>query len=159
MEVLGVFDELNASIGWLIVVLPVNHETHELLVQTQSVLFSCGSYLADPGEIVQGMVNVPNASLLRVYESSIDEITALLPPLERFILPGGGELAARAHIVRSVVRRAERVLVRFRDGGEIIDPHILQFVNRLSDWFFTLARFYNYEAKITEQIWESRSSS
>jgi cob(I)alamin adenosyltransferase len=77
-------------------------------------------------------------------------MTEELPPLKNFILPGGHIMAAHLHIARTVIRRAERLVVQM--GGDRAE-HILPFVNRLSDYFFTLARYINFRFNIEETKW------
>jgi cob(I)alamin adenosyltransferase len=154
IAVLGAMDELNAAIGLLLVVVPKEDAMREMLLQTQSCLFNCGSRLAEPTKVSKLTIKLPDGALIKHYEQSIDAMTAELEPLNRFILPGGSELSARTHWVRSVVRRVEREIVMLHESGETVDPLIQQFINRLSDWFFTLARYYAKLSGEAEVLWK-----
>lgn len=153
IRVLGVFDEANAALGFVAAAVPEGHASRALLLRAQSLLFNCGARIAEPLEESVLGIALPDKAVLKEYEYSIDAMTAQLSPLKRFILPGGTELSARAHMARGVVRRSERELVALKDGGVQVDAEILQFVNRLSDWLFTLARYYNFEAGQKDIPW------
>lgn len=153
IELLGTLDEVNAGIGLILTVLDENHTTRDLLIKTQSALFSCGSRIAEPQERSVLNIPLPDDTFIKVYEKSIDTLTKKMPPLKQFILPGGNELASRTHFVRSLVRRAERNLVEFIESGGIVEGEILRYLNRLSDWFFTLARYYNFEVGVKDITW------
>ncbi len=159
VHVLGTLDEVNAHIGSIIVLLPRKHATRLLLLKTQSVLFTCGSRLAEPREESVLGLKMPDDELIQEYEQAIDTLSRELAPLAQFILPGGTELASRTHVARAVARRAERLIVSLRQEGEFVEPGVLQYMNRLSDWLFTLARYYNFEADCEELVWESHSDN
>lgn len=132
IEALGDLDELNSVIGWASVARP---PCHAMLKVIQSTLLDFGACVADPRRPTPASLS----ELTRQLEAHIDEMDAQLPPLTRFILPGGCEAGARLHVARSVCRRAERSLVKSgcaREGWP--------FLNRLSDWLFTAARFANH---------------
>jgi cob(I)alamin adenosyltransferase len=76
-----------------------------------------------------------------------------LKPLKNFILPGGSRSSSVAHLARTICRRAERVLVLLFEQGNEFDPLVIQYVNRLSDYFFVLARYLNHHLGIEEPIW------
>jgi cob(I)alamin adenosyltransferase len=86
-------------------------------------------------------------------EHSIDKITGELPQLKNFILPGGGELASRFHILRTVCRRAERAVVCVLNADSL-DPLVVIYLNRLSDYFFTVARYCSFMEKEKEVLWK-----
>ncbi len=155
IEALGTLDEANAHIGILMTLVAPDHVSRTLLLKTQSLLFTCGSRMAEPGEESALGLNLPGQTIIKEYEASIDAMTNQLPPLTQFILPGGTPLAAQTHVTRAVIRRAERLLIALKDSGAEVEPGIIQYINRLSDWFFTLARFYNWEVKEPEIIWRS----
>ncbi len=139
LEAYGTTDELNSFVGLL-----KNEITDkgdlEVLSFIQHKLFTVGSYLATETEAMSpkaaSIITDNNISLL---ENEMDRIDSELPPLRQFVLPGGNEAAARAHVCRSVCRRAERCIYRVMDVYPV-DEQILRFVNRLSDYFFLLAR-------------------
>lgn len=153
IEALGSLDEANAMVGFVLAEVDSGHASCVLLIKAQSYLFTCGARVADPAAESQIDISLPTESDIREYEQSIDAMTREMPPLTRFILPGGCEAAARAHIARAVVRRAERSLVALKGAGGTIEPEIIQLLNRLSDWLFTLARYYNYQAGVPDVVW------
>ena len=96
-------------------------------------------------------IDLKNRTLF--FEKKIDEMTNKMPKLSSFIIPGGGKTGALLHFARSVSRRAEREIVAlFKE--EKIDENIIQYINRLSDLFFTMARFANYKERKKEIIWK-----
>lgn len=142
---IGSVDEANSAIGLAIVA--VGSEAASDLTRIQNDLFDCGADLATPAE--DGEDFAPSEMTLRIVsaqvewlERAIDALNETLEPLTSFILPGGGEAAARIHLARAIVRRAERDMVALH-REEPINPAALQYVNRLSDYLFTLARAIN----------------
>lgn len=139
LEAYGTTDELNSFVGLLIQSIEDKHDL-EILSYIQHKLFTVGSYLATDTETMApreaSIITDEDISLL---ENEMDKIDSDLPPLRHFVLPGGSESAARAHICRTVCRRAERCVYRVNEIFSI-DDQILMFVNRLSDYFFLLAR-------------------
>jgi cob(I)alamin adenosyltransferase len=135
VDLYGSIDELNSWVGL------INAELHDSrLTDVQRNLLTIGSVLAGwRGEL---QLNVPD---LEVW---IDEMDKKLPKLTNFILPGGSVQGARIHIVRNVCRRVERIAVSRK-----ADPCIIQYLNRLSDLFFELARFINKKQKVGEVVW------
>lgn len=159
IALLGSLDEANAYIGLCSVIVPEASPYRDLLFRSQRFLFDCGARIADPADVSRLPIRLPMREDVKAYESSIDELSAALPLLQAFILPGGIELAARLHVARSVVRRAERLAVQCCDDGMVIEPEILMFLNRLSDWLFVVARFANAEAGMSDVLWQSRKNS
>lgn len=143
-------DELNSAIGLGIALLPASKflSIQKELGRIQSELFDIGSYLSDPH--AEKIPPITNRSL--DFEKFIDKLTSPLPPLKNFILPGGGRAGAQFHICRTLTRRAERKVVALAQK-ESVDISIIIYLNRLSDLFFTLARFTNYKEKIKETKW------
>ena len=147
----GALDELNASLGWTAVV--AQGEVLERLRSVQAELFVIGSHMGAPEGIPQrGSLPPLEEAMVRRLETEIDAADAVLPPLRNFILPGGGELAARLHLARTVCRRAERVVVDFAAGHQI-SPIVLTYLNRLSDWLFVEARLANHVAGVADIPW------
>ena len=136
IEAIGTVDEANAAVGWLRAAVG-NGETEAMLARIQNDLFDVGADLCVPGEGGNRLrlTDVPVARL----EAEIEELNARLPPLTSFILPGGSEAAARAHMARVIVRRAERCLI----GVEELNPVLVRYLNRLSDHLFVLSRVLN----------------
>lgn len=142
MQAIGDVDEANSLIGLAAVASPV--ATARDLQRIQNDLFDLGADLATPGEDF-----APSEMVLRVLpsqvawlETAIDALNEALPPLTSFILPGGSEVAARVHVARAVVRRAERSAVALA-SVEPVNPQALAYLNRLSDYLFVLARATN----------------
>lgn len=147
IEAYGTVDELNSHLGLLAADANTPAPQRELLLSIQNSLFNIGGFLA--GTPSDGLSD----SDILALEKSIDAMDRELPPLREFILPGGSILASRAHIARTVCRRAERRILSC--GTEIdLTPTLLAFINRLSDWLFTFARFANLQAEIAENTWK-----
>ena len=149
----GEVDELNAVIGLARSALATEAGTPlvEMLDQIQRDLFALGSRLADPSHKVAGRVTkaaITPQDVTRL-EECIDRLEAELPPLRRFILPGGSSAGATLHVARTVCRRAERAMVAL---GEL-DRELLVYVNRLSDLLFVMARSANRSAGTPEVEW------
>lgn len=144
-EALGDVDELNAFIGQLRSEV-IDLQIREQLYQVQNTLFSLGAKIAmEQGQNAAGIDDEAIATL----EKRMDEMTLQLPELHAFILPGGSKSIASCHICRAVCRRAERSLVR----GTRLNHEELVFINRLSDYFFVLARFLCLQEGIDEVKW------
>ena len=148
----GDVDELNATIGLArSTLLSQDQQFVEMLEQIQRDLFALGSRLADPshkiaGRVVKAAVTADDISRL---EGWIDRLETELPPLRRFILPGGASAGATLHVARTICRRAERAMVAL--GG--LDRDLLVYVNRLSDLLFVMARAANARAGTPEVEW------
>ncbi|MGI9015246.1 MAG: cob(I)yrinic acid a,c-diamide adenosyltransferase [Phycisphaerales bacterium] len=156
----GDIDELNACIGFAACACDHGCELHSrvlaILREIQSRLFDIGADLATPfGSKHEDMIaRLPTDAPAQV-EAWIDEMEAGNKPMTAFILPGGSDLAARMHIVRTVCRRAERAMVELADAAEINRATII-YINRLSDFFFALARRVNADAGIADVTWQPR---
>lgn len=142
MQAIGEVDEANSVIG--LAVIAASSETARDLQRIQNDLFDLGADLATPGDDF-----APSEMVLRVVQSqvdwletAIDTLNETLPALTSFILPGGSEAAARIHVARATVRRAERAAVEL-DNAEAVNPLVLAYLNRLSDYLFVLARATN----------------
>ena len=139
LEAYGTIDELNSFIGWLNCDVK-DEETNRFFSFLQHKLFAVGSYLATETErIPPKAASIITDGDIEKIEKEIDRIDNNLPRLNRFILPGGNETAARAHICRTISRRAERNVYRVAEELPVAD-FVLIFLNRLSDYFFVLAR-------------------
>lgn len=139
LEAYGTIDELNSFIGFL--ACEIKEEVDlKILSFIQNKLFTVGSYLATETEAISPKAaSIIKDSDIQLIESQMDEIDSQLPAIREFILPGGSEAASRSHICRSVCRRAERCIYRVK-AEYPVDENIMIFVNRLSDYFFLLAR-------------------
>ena len=158
IEAYGTVDELNSYIG-LVKDQNSNLELKNELIQIQNDLFTLGAMLATPQEKEQlkngkERLNIPKVdnSNTEFLESSIDLMNQELPAMTNFILPGGHTTVSYCHIARCVCRRAERLCVQLNDETNI-NPSILVYLNRLSDYLFVLARKLTYELNIDEIPW------
>jgi cob(I)alamin adenosyltransferase len=150
----GDIDELNATIGIAAAVSP--HEFERVLFdEVQRDLFCIGSMLANADSSVDGQLD-PKTTLdlgrIAALEAAIDLASDKMPPLAKFLLPGGSEKAAALHLARTVCRRAERSVVTL-SKEEAIPDVVIPYLNRLSDLFFTLARLANQAAGIPDREW------
>lgn len=154
VEAYGTIDELNSVLG-----VARAHHPHpradEWLARVQWQLFNLGADLATPLDAKADWVVRMDAETVLWLEQAIDEMTAELPELKNFILPGGSLAAANIHVGRTVCRRAERIVVDLQHQ-EPIGENVVHYLNRLSDFLFTLARWENMQAGILEDKWSSR---
>ena len=148
VEAYGTIDELNANIGRLAHVSKLQQWQVDIIHKIQNKLFNIGAYLATPSD---GKTPVPGLADddVKELEARIDEIDVQLPPLHGFVLPGGSLTATRCDICRTVTRRAERRVVTLAKQV-YVDPLVLRYLNRLSDFFFVFARFNNINEQIEE---------
>ncbi len=159
VEAYGTVDELNSVIGIIRMSLHKSdcaqslNILKEVLTWIQHKLFDIGGILATaPGKTFANMPVIADSDI-ESLEKTIDECQKDLAPLKEFILPGGGEISAHLHFARTVCRRAERVCVRLA-REETVDPYVIQFLNRLSDAFFVLARWATKVQGEPEFLWE-----
>jgi cob(I)alamin adenosyltransferase len=152
VDAYGDIDELNAAVG-VALASGVDAAMAAMLEGVQRDLFAVGGRLADPGRRVAGRVEkmVVAGDDIRRLEAWIDALEAELPPLRRFILPGGSAAGAALHLARTVCRRAERRVVAL--GPEGVERELLAYVNRLSDFLFVAARAVNHRAGVPELEW------
>ena len=151
LEAYGTVDELNSCLG-LLAADGVCDTDITTIRWIQNKLFDLGAYLATEPESAWQPQRVTAADVARL-EHAIDALDQILPRLNQFILPGGAVAACRAHVARCVARRAERRMITLSHDTEI-DPEAMRFVNRLSDYLFTLAKKINLEDKISEIFWD-----
>lgn len=146
----GTVDELNAHTGLLCESI-ADPATRDLLYQVQNDLFTIGGMLAlDPAKKLS--VPLISAEDVTRLEHAIDAMETHLPPIREFILPSGHPTGAMAHVVRTICRRAEREVVALHTE-EGVDILILQYLNRLADYFFVLARYLNVKNGAIERPW------
>lgn len=153
LECYGTADELNSFIGLLLAKINNQPQTiAELLLHIQNKLFGLGAFLADPTAPTNDNANWINEQDVKWVENSIDELSKDLQPTHGFILPNGNERVALCHICRTITRRLERNIVSLflqnpdnntpqNDIMPIKEKICLQYVNRLSDFFFILSRY------------------
>jgi cob(I)alamin adenosyltransferase len=123
------------------------------LHHTQNKLFNIGAYLATPNTSnAITKCNGLRADDIEILEKAIDKIDMELPQLTNFVLPGGAKRAALAHVCRTVCRRAERRIVALAEET-FVDPTVLKYVNRLSDFLFVFSRYINVTSQIDELLW------
>jgi cob(I)alamin adenosyltransferase len=141
VEAYGTVDEVNAAIG--ILRLHCDAQADAMLARIQNDLFDVGADLCVPGEGGERlrMTDTPSLRL----EAEVAEMNAAMPPLTSFVLPGGTEAAAHAHLARTIARRAERRVVTLMQA-ETVNPSVLRYLNRLSDHLFVLGRKLNDNA-------------
>jgi|SRR5690606_22499046 len=153
IEAYGTVDELNSAIGFLAAHLS-DKTLMAFLQNIQSRLFTVGSNLAsDPGkEMITPDITDDD---IRAIEQAIDEMQVGLKPLRHFILPGGSLAVSAAHLARTVCRRAERRCVGLAHHSPV-EPLIILYLNRLSDYFFVLSRWIGHQEGIEEIKWEPK---
>lgn len=154
LESYGMTDELNSYIGELICFCKDDKDI-SFLTDIQAKLFVVGGYLAtdtSQHEIREG--NTVTEGMITEVEKEIDRINAILPPLKLFILPGGCLASAKAHVCRTICRTTERCILRLAETGAEVDSNVLAYINRLSDYFFVLARKLNLDNGIEDKVWK-----
>ena len=156
IDAYGTVDELNSWIGFINDQLPMKHE-NKILKEVQDRLFTIGSTLAcDPKK--EPRLRIPDLVELDIIilEKEIDKMSAKLPVMKSFILPGGHPAVSSTHIARCVCRRAERLAVGLQESGMFVDPLVVKYLNRLRDYLFILARFAAKHFKKKDIPWKPR---
>lgn len=156
IEAYGTVDELNAYLG-LIADQEAAEDQRELIRKIQDRLFVVGSQLANDPARSQFKVPTLDAKDVEVLEHSIDEMEKLLEPLTNFILPGGHPANSMSHVARCVCRRAERRIVELNERAPV-DPLMLKYLNRLSDWLFVLGRHISRVTQSPEVLWHATTN-
>jgi cob(I)alamin adenosyltransferase len=155
IEAYGNVDELNSYIGLLRDLMPESKH-FPLLLEIQDRLFTIGSHLAlDPSHMGKTQLPMLHPDDDKALESAMDEMDEHLPPMKNFVLPGGHTIVSHCHIARCVCRRAERSVV-FLNEQTPVDSIILEYINRLSDYLFTLSRMVSMEKSAAETPWIPR---
>ncbi len=156
IETYGTVDELNSHIGLVGDYFDEPH-SRSILKEIQDRLFTIGSSLAcDPEkEPLMKMPDLKEADIT-VLEKEIDNMNEVLPPMKFFILPGGHIAVSSTHIARCVCRRAERCCVNMQEQEIFVDPLVIKYLNRLSDYLFVLARFMAHHLNVAEIAWKPR---
>lgn len=156
IETYGTTDELNSFIG-----LTADHieDTHlkMILKETQDRLFTIGSSLAcDPEK--EPLMKIPDLKEedIVLLETEIDAMNETLVPMKFFILPGGHPAVSTAHIARCVCRRAERLCVNMQEHDLFVDPLVIKYLNRLSDYLFVVSRYIAHLLNVPEMAWRPR---
>src|SRR3990167_1642511 len=153
IEAYGNVDELNSFLGLILAENP-QAEVIKKVIRVQKELFILGSDLSAPQDIKTKTPRITKVYIRRL-EREIDRMEKSLPRLKNFILPGGSKTGAKLHLARSIARRAERSIAAL-SSTEKINQNAQVYINRLSDWFFVLARFINKLENQKESIWKGR---
>ena len=146
----GTVDEANAAIG-IVLTNVLDDDVSQLLSQIQNDLFLLGSDLSNQN--LNDLKNRVSLEMIEKLEKSIDLFELELSPLTNFILPGGNLAAAQIHQVRTIVRRAETLVVKLSDKDEI-NSNCIKYLNRLSDLMFVLGRLINKRKGIEDILWK-----
>jgi len=156
IETYGTIDELNSHVGLVRDYTPGEHQ-RTILQEIQDRLFVIGSSLACDPEKQTGM-HIPDLKEgdVTILEKEIDAMNEVLPVMKNFILPGGHAAVSSTHIARCVCRRAERLCVNMQQHELHVEPLVIKYLNRLSDYLFVLARFIAQELHVAEIIWKGR---
>jgi cob(I)alamin adenosyltransferase len=169
IESYGTVDELNSFIGLLSdhfellastsppEITAALTEAHSQLREIQDRLFTIGSSLAcDPEKATKMSIPDLRDQDVETLEQNIDSMGSQLPPMKAFVLPGGHVAVSTAHIVRCVCRRAERSCVRMHEEQLFVEPLVIRYLNRLSDYFFVLSRYTAHLLQANEIPWKPR---
>ncbi len=156
VDAYGTVDELNSFIGLLHDSLD-DEPVRQLLIQFQHRLFSIGANLASDPDKQPAAADLTEADV-QLLETNMDQMDAELPELKNFILPGGYPTVSLCHVCRTVCRRAERLVVALH-SQDPVEAIVLQYLNRLSDYFFILARYLAHTAGAAEILWTPRTKT
>lgn len=159
LEAYGTVDELNSFVGLLIEHLesPGFVPLKGKLIRIQHELFDVGGELSTPMEALKlDRQRVVGAAEVTALENDIDEMNETLEPLANFVLPGGNIANAQAHVCRTICRRAERAVVSLMEESAV-RKDVQIYLNRLSDWFFVVARFISNLEKTPEVLWDQKN--
>ena len=148
-DALGALDAVNSLMGWCATSSKKTPQLHRDILAVQEMIFIAQAELAAIGFGMKSAQMI-DAKTIKRLEAMILDIDAKLPPLKKFVLPGGSELAARLDIARVAARDAERALVRF-NAKKKCSPDLLTFANRLSSVLFAFARFANFKLHVKEK--------
>ena len=146
----GTVDEANAAIG-VVLTNTLDDDISQLLNQIQNDLFLLGSDLSNQN--LNDLKNRVTLEMIEKLEESIDTFESELPPITNFILPGGNVAASQIHQVRTIVRRAETLVVKLSDKDEI-NSNCIKYLNRLSDLMFVMGRLINKRNGVEDIIWK-----
>jgi len=156
IESYGTIDELNSYIG-LVSDLLSDSASNKMLKEVQDRLFTIGSSLAcDPDKAPAIKIPDLRESDIVLLENEIDAMDAVLPTMKNFILPGGHPAVSTIHIARCVCRRAERNCVNMQEHELFVDPLVIKYINRLSDYLFVLSRWAAHLLNVEEIKWKAR---
>ena len=153
LEAYGTVDELSSHLGLLAAMLPEG-EHKSMIIRIQRNLFNvCTNLATDQSQTpLYDSAKLPDGEI-ELLEKEVDRMMGLVPERQGLILPGGTQAAAQAHVCRTVCRRAERRIVALSEVA-LVSPEVQQYVNRLSDFLFVLAKIINFNENVSEIIWE-----
>lgn len=155
IESYGTVDELNSWIG-LIRDQDIDQHDRDILKQIQDRLFTVGASLAADPEKSKMVIPDLHTADIELLEQEIDRMNLELPELRHFILPGGSNAISYCHIARCVCRRAERITVHLAEESPV-DEKVIIYLNRLSDYLFTLGRLIAHQQQVPENKWIPRA--
>lgn len=156
IETYGTTDELNSYIG-LVSDMITDVQSKIILKEIQDRLFTIGSSLAcDPDK--EPLMKMPDLKEtdVELLEKEIDTMNEVLPPMKFFVLPGGHPAVSTTHVARCVCRRAERLCVNMQEHELFVDPLVIKYINRLSDYLFVLSRYIAHLLDVEEVAWKPR---
>ena len=154
IEAYGTVDELNSFIG---LVNDQQPESSIILREIQDRLFTIGSSLAcDPEKEPKLKIPDLKEADITFLENEIDKMNESLQPMKSFIIPGGHVAVSTTHVARCVCRRAERICVNMQQQQMEIEPLVIKYLNRLSDYLFVLARYTAHQLGVKEIPWRAR---
>ena len=154
IDTYGTVDELNSYLG-LLRDQDVNQNRKDILVEIQDRLFTIGSILAtEPGNTKVKIPALAESDIIYL-EAAMDKMDEALPPMRFFVLPGGHPSVSFGHVARTVCRRAERLIIVLHEQ-EAVEPLVIKYLNRLSDYLFVLCRMMAHELKIEETPWKPK---
>jgi len=156
IETYGTIDELNSYIGLVNDNCSDDHSKN-ILKEIQDRLFTIGSSLAcDPDKEQKMKIPDLKETDVELLEKEMDKMNESLPEMKFFILPGGHVAISTTHVARCICRRAERWCVNMQEHKLFVEPLIIKYLNRLSDYLFVLARYIGHLLKISENTWKPR---
>ncbi|HMV78407.1 MAG TPA: cob(I)yrinic acid a,c-diamide adenosyltransferase [Leptospiraceae bacterium] len=157
VELYGTVDELNSFIGGALSFIGHDFSEKKTLTEIQNILFELGSELA--GFIPKNSGRIILDEDVSLLEKSMDTMSAELPQMRSFVLPGGTKAASMLHIARTVCRRLERQMTELQENAGTVSPEALIYINRLSDYLFTAARYANFKSGNEDVPWKSRAKA
>jgi cob(I)alamin adenosyltransferase len=163
IEAIGTVDEGNSSLGLALSFVPKEEKFNSIRLQLETIqhaLFDVGAALATPrsGHESKKLEKTRfDHEAIELLEKWIDAMDAQLPPLKAFILPGGHPAGAALHLSRSIIRRAERLVLPLYEQADV-NQAVLVYLNRLSDYLFMASRFVNHQLQVPETQWQPHKS-
>lgn len=153
LEAYGTVDELSSALGAIASDKECNAEVRGQILNVQNELFNVGCYLATDPKGEKPLCRSLVAGRIPELEGWIDALDEQTPKIRAFVLPGGCELASKAHMARVICRRAERRILDLSEES-YVDPAVVKYINRLSDYLFIAARYFNFLQGVDEIVWK-----